>query len=133
MTRAEVALRLSQARARSGLTQAGLAAAMRISQPSIARAESGYRMPSIEFIDRWAKATGKPITLKLGDDKATLPSRSDRRRMVRSVLGAGRFNPWERKPSRVEADLLEKAGLNRAYFDQLRSPVGRSRRQTQAS
>lgn len=96
-------------------------------QPAIARAESGYRMPSVEFIDRWAKATGRPITLTLGDDKRGQLTRTERRRLVRSVLGPGRFNPWDREPSRVEAALLTKAGKDRAYFEELRAR-GRSRR-----
>lgn len=126
VTRAEIALLLAQARARSGLTQTQLASAMGTTQPAVARAESGYRLPSIEFIDRWAKATGRPITLTLGGSRSRVPSRSERRRMVRDVFGAGRFNPWERNPSPVEAALLEKAGLDRTYFEQLRRSGGRS-------
>lgn len=127
MTRSEIALRLTQSRLRSGLTQSQLAAAIGTPQPAIARAESGYRMPSVEFIDRWAKATGRPITLTLGDDKRGQLTRTERRRLVRSVLGPGRFNPWDREPSRVEAALLTKAGKDRAYFEELRAR-GRSRR-----
>ena len=126
MTRAEIAVVLTQARTRSGLTQTQLAAAMGTTQPAVARAESGYRLPSIEFIERWAKATGRPITLTLGGSRSRVPSLSERRRLVRAVLGPGRFNPWERNPAPVEAALLEKAGLGRAYFEQLRSPGGRS-------
>ena len=90
-------------------------------QPAIARAESGYRMPSLEFIDRWAKATGRPITLTLGEEKLSQLTRAERRRLVRSVLGPGRFNPWDRDPSRVEAALLTKAGRDRSYFERLRT------------
>jgi transcriptional regulator with XRE-family HTH domain len=126
VTRAEIALLLTKARVRSGLTQTHLAAAMGTTQPAVARAESGYRLPSIEFIERWAKATGRPITLTLGGSRSRVPSLSERRRMVRAVLGPGRFNPWERNPAPVEAALLEKAGLDRTYFEQLRSSGGRS-------
>ena len=132
MTRAEIALVLSQARARSGLTQAQLAAGMGTTQPAVARAESGYRLPSIEFIERWAKATGQPITLTLGGSRSRVPSRSERRQLVRAVLGAGRFNPWERNPSAAEAILLEKAGLSRTYFERLKGSSGRSKSGSQA-
>ena len=78
-------------------------------------------MPSLEFIDRWAKATGRPITLTLGQEKRGQLTRAERRRLVRSVLGPGRFNPWDRDPSRIEAAILEKAGKDRAYFEELRT------------
>lgn len=128
ITRSEIALRLTQSRLRGGLTQAQLATAMGTTQPAIARAESGYRMPSLEFIDRWAKATGEPITLTLGREGQSELTRSERRRLVRSVLGPGRFNPWDRQPSRVEAALLRKAGKDRAYFEEMRTPGSSSRR-----
>lgn len=132
MTRGEIAVRLSRARLQAGLTQAELAEAMGTPQPAIARAESGYRMPSIEFIDRWAKATGKPITLTLGESSTGVPNRAERRRIVESVLGPGRFNPWDRQLTRVEAAQLERAGMDRAYFERLRSSSGRPRGRSKA-
>lgn len=128
MTKAELALLLAQARSRAGMTQAELATAMGAAQPAIARAESGYRMPTIEFIDRWARATGSQITLALGGAQPSLPSASRRRAIARSVLGPGRFNPWDRKPSSVEAALLRKAGLGPKHFEELRSSRGKKRK-----
>src|SRR5713101_6397498 len=112
MTKSEIGLILANARRRSGKTQSELAQAMGTTQPAIARAEAGYRMPTLGFIDRWARATGAPISLKLGQTRPEMQPASARRAMVRSVLGAGRFNPWDRNPAPIEAALLEKAGLS---------------------
>jgi len=89
-------------------------------QPAIARAEAGYRMPTIEFIDRWALATGEPINLELGQPKPRRMSAAARRALVRSVLGPVRFNPWDRNPTAVEAELLNRAGWDREHFDRLK-------------
>lgn len=110
------------------MTQAELAIAMGAAQPAIARAESGYRMPTLEFIERWARATGSQITLTLGGARPPVPSASKRRAIARSVLGPGRFNPWDREPSSVEAALLTKAGLGPKHFEQLRSSHGKKRK-----
>jgi len=120
MTKSEVGLLLARARSRSGKTQAELAQAMGTTQPAIARAEAGYRMPTLGFIERWAQATGRPISLKLGVTRPGLPSAAARRARVRAVLGPGRFNPWDRNPSPVEAELLEQAGQSRGYFERLK-------------
>lgn len=120
MTKAEIGLILAGARLRAGKTQAQLAKAMATKQPAIARAEAGYRMPTIPFIDRWARATGEPIHLKLGPVRPQRMSAAARQALVRSVLGPGRFNPWERNPAPAEAELLEKAGLGRERFDRLK-------------
>jgi transcriptional regulator with XRE-family HTH domain len=120
MTNSEVGLILARARLQSGRTQVQLAEAMGTTQSAVARAEAGNRMPSLGFIDRWAAATGSPISLTFGSARSATTSRSSRREIVRSVLGPGRFNPWDRNPAPVEAELLEQAGLTRAYFDELR-------------
>lgn len=109
------------------MTQAQLAAGMGTTQPAVARAEAGYRMPTLGFIDRWARATGSPISLTLGQTRPELQSAADRRALVQSVLGPGRFNPWDRNPTPVEADLLERAGLSRAHFERLRRHRGQGR------
>ncbi len=124
MTKSEIGLVLANARRRSGKTQSELAQAMGTTQPAIARAEAGYRMPTLGFIDRWARATGAPISLKLGQSRQEIQPAAVRRAMVRSVLGAGRFNPWDRNPAPIEAALLEKAGLSREHFERIK----RSRR-----
>jgi len=92
---------------------------MATTQPAIARAEAGYRMPTIGFIDRWARATGEPIQLELGAATPQRMSAASRRALVRSVLGPGAFNPWDRNPTPAEADLLKRAGFDRVHFDRL--------------
>ncbi len=127
MTKSEVGLTLANARRRCGKTQAALAQAMGTTQPVIARAEAGYRMPTLGFIDRWARATGAPITLELGAAQRGMQPASARRAMVRSALGSGRFNPWDRNPAPVEAELLEQTGQDREYFDRLKRRGGGKR------
>ena len=120
MTKPEIGLILANARRRSGKTQAELAQVMGTTQPVIARAEAGYRMPTLDFIDRWARGTGVPIVLKLGQSRPGMPAAATRRALVRSVLGPGRFNPWDRNPAPVEAALLEQAGLSRKHFERMK-------------
>jgi transcriptional regulator with XRE-family HTH domain len=126
VTKSEIGLTLASARRRSGKTQAALAEAMGTTQPVIARAEAGYRMPTLGFIDRWARATGAPITIELGKSPRGMQPASARRALVRSVLGPGRFNPWDRNPAPVEAELLEQAGQSREHFERLRRRRGQS-------
>src|ERR1700694_259545 len=128
MTKSEIGLILADARRRSGKTQAQLADAMGTTQPAIARAEGGYRMPTIGFIDRWSRSTGVPISLALGQSRPRLQSAAERRAMVQSVLGPGRFNPWDRNPAPVEAELLESAGLSRKHFERLRRRRGQGQK-----
>ncbi len=127
MTKSEIGLILASARRRSGKTQVQLAQAMGTTQPVIARAEAGYRMPTLGFIERWAHATEVPISLTFGQTRPQMQTASARREMVRSVLGPGRFNPWDRNPSPVEANLLEQTGLSREHFDRLKRHRGRRR------
>jgi transcriptional regulator with XRE-family HTH domain len=127
VTKSEIGLLLANARRRAGKTQAELAQAMGTTQPVIARAEAGYRMPTLGFVERWARATGAPIALTLGDKPRRMQPASARRAMVRSVLGPGRFNPWDRNPSPVEAELLERAGKGRRHFERLKRVRGQSR------
>ena len=127
MTKSEIGLILATARRRSSKTQAELAEAMGTTQPVIARAEAGYRMPTLGFIDRWARATGAPISLRLGDAPREMQPAAVRRSMVQSVLGPGRFNPWDRNPSPVEAELLEQGGKSREHFERLKRRHGQRR------
>ena len=127
MTKAEIGLILARARRRAGQTQLELAQTMATTQPVIARAEAGNRMPTLGFIDRWARATGAPISLRLGDTQPEMQPAAARRAVVRSVLGPGRFNPWDRNPSAVEAKLLEQNGQGREHFEQLKQGRGHPR------
>ncbi len=133
MTKSEMGLILAEARRRSGKTQRDLAEAMGTTQPAIARAEAGFRMPTLGLIDRWARATGAPISLRLGQARSGMQPASKRRAMVRSVLGPGRFNPWDRNPAPIEAKLLEQAGLSRKHFERLRPDRGQERKARSAS
>jgi len=128
MTKTEVGWLLASARARSRMTQAKLAEVMGTTQPVVARAEGGYRMPTLEFIDRWARATGMPLTMTFGGGAQAPDSPARKRALVDSVLGPGRFDPWERQPSDVEAALLKKAGRTQAYFRGLKASGGKARR-----
>ena len=47
------------------------------------------------FVDRWAGATGYPLTLTLGENPKTLTSQQ-KSQLVRDVLGDDVFDPWER-------------------------------------
>jgi transcriptional regulator with XRE-family HTH domain len=127
MTKSEVGLILASARRRAGKTQAELAKVMGTTQPVIARAEAGYRMPTLGFIDRWARATGAPISLRLGETRRGMETATARRATVRSVLGPGRFNPWDRNPSQIEAELLNQAGQSREHFERLKRDRGQRR------
>lgn len=61
-----IAFQIYGARLSRGLTQTQLAKLVGTKQASIARAESGDYNPSIEFLERIAKALDVPLTLKLG-------------------------------------------------------------------
>ncbi|HKC20424.1 MAG TPA: helix-turn-helix transcriptional regulator [Candidatus Dormibacteraeota bacterium] len=124
MNATEFGVLLAGARTRARLTQVELAGRMGTRQSVIARAEAGGRLPTLEFIDRWARATGVPITMTLGQDAEPI-SASEKRALIDAVLGPGRFDPWQRNPSEVEAKLLRQAGHGPAYFQRLRGPRGR--------
>jgi transcriptional regulator with XRE-family HTH domain len=59
----EVSWLITEARLFTGLTQAKLAKKMKTKQPSIARVESGRMLPSLEFLDKLAKAIGTELIL----------------------------------------------------------------------
>lgn len=118
---------LARRRREAGLTQTELADRMGTTQAAISKIEGGRTLPSLVVLDRFAKATGKPLTLTLGE-ASRLPSRGEMRRRVRSVLGDYEFNPWDRSPTAVEAESLIADGLTRERFEGKTAPVrGRSR------
>lgn len=117
---------LARRRLEAGLTQAEVAERMGTTQAAISKMEGGRTLPSLVVLDRFAKATGKPLTLTLGEP-SRLPSRGEMRRRVRSVLGDYEFNPWERSPTPVEAESLIADGLTRERFEGKRASI-RSRR-----
>ncbi len=114
MNSAAVGIELTSARRAAGLTQREVARRMGTSQPAIARAEAGWtQLPSLQWLERYSDAVGRPITLTIGAkaDTEELVRRADR------VLGAGfEQNPWERGPSPLEARSLNSRGLTRERF-----------------
>ncbi len=60
-----VARQLIEARARAGLTQQELADRMGTTQPVIARLESGRQKPTTKTLERFAKATGSKVEVRL--------------------------------------------------------------------
>jgi ribosome-binding protein aMBF1 (putative translation factor) len=56
---------LIQARARAGMTQAQVASRMRTNQSVVARIESGRSPPNFKTLERYARAVGRRIELRL--------------------------------------------------------------------
>lgn len=61
----DIAFELAAARARSGLSQAELAARMGTSKAVISRMENGSSLPSIRTLLRFAEATGSKVQVRL--------------------------------------------------------------------
>ena len=126
MNSAQMALELRARRMKAGLTQAAMARAMGTSQPAVARAEAGLRMPSTNLINRWAAATGYPITLAFGLAEKPLTSR-EKARLVRTVLGRKAFDPWARLADKEARGLnveLERRYLATVASGGRAAPVG---------
>ena len=115
MDAAQVGRVVEQLRRESGLTQTELAARMGTTQAAISKSETGRTLPSLTVLERAARAVGKPVTLTLGQPSRRL-SRRERAARVRRVLGDYEFNPWDRDPSRAEAESLLADGLTRERF-----------------
>ncbi len=126
MNTAELSRRLAAARRAAGLTQTELAERMGTKQSAISRIEAGRQLPSLEMLERFARATGRPFTVTFGDSATSL-SRRERRARVRRVLGDYRFDPWERRPTDVEARTLVADGLTRERFERAAAASARSR------
>lgn len=105
-----LAIDLLALRRAAGLNQGQLAARMGTAQPAIARAEAGRVMPSVKFIERWARACGTPYTLVLGGEQPA-PTAEERQAIVRSIFGADNWNPYDRAPSAVERRTLRQQEL----------------------
>jgi ribosome-binding protein aMBF1 (putative translation factor) len=61
----EIAAQLIAARSRAGLTQADVAKRMGTTQSVVARLESGRQRPSLDSLERYAKATGSQLRVEL--------------------------------------------------------------------
>jgi len=115
MNQTQVGLEVAKLRKQGGLTQAELARRAGTIQAVISRLETGAKVPGFETLDRIVSATGGEMLLTLGG-KAPLPTRAERRRRVRQVLGDYEFNPWDRDPTAAEAQSLRADGLDRGRF-----------------
>jgi DNA-binding XRE family transcriptional regulator len=60
-----IARELMGARIRAGLTQGEVAKRMHTTQSTIARLESGRKMPSMRTLSRYAEATGSRAVIRL--------------------------------------------------------------------
>jgi transcriptional regulator with XRE-family HTH domain len=112
----ELGRKLAGAPLKAGLTQVEVARRMGTTQAAISRMENGRVLPTLVVLDKFARATGRPIELVIGQ-RARPPSRKELRRRVRLALGDYEFNPWERSPSAAEADSLIADGLTRERFE----------------
>jgi transcriptional regulator with XRE-family HTH domain len=111
MNRDLLAIELQARRLRANLTQAQLARRMSTSQSLIARVEAATVSPGVDVIDRWARATGIPLTLTFGGD-TPVPDAGERARLLREAFGPDAFNPWTRDPSEVEQRTLRRLGID---------------------
>jgi transcriptional regulator with XRE-family HTH domain len=120
MNLAALGLELARNRRRARLTQREVGERMGTTQSSIARVESGAARPSLDFLERFARATGIPISIELGQPTPRELSVKARRQRVRSVLGDFVFDPWLRNPTDLEKRALNARGLTREYFQRKR-------------
>ena len=113
---------LARGRRRAGLSQAALAARIGTTQPAISKIESGQTLPTLIVLERIAGALQEPLEVFVRAGAVSELSRRDRRQRVRRVLGAYRFNPWERNPSAAEAKSLVADSLTRERFESEEAP-----------
>ena len=113
---------LARGRRRAGLSQAALAARIGTTQPAISKIESGQTLPTLIVLERIAGALQEPLEVFVRAGAVSELSRRDRRQRVRRVLGAYRFNPWERNPSAAEAKSLVADGPTRERFESEEAP-----------
>lgn len=126
MKAAEIGIELAKARRRAGLSQTQLARLMGTSQSAVARSEAGWVRPTLDFIERFAKATEQPI--RLGslliwvEPRAEQPLEAERLQRIRRALGDFEFDPWQRNPTPAEQKSLLADGLTRERFKGSKSP-----------
>jgi transcriptional regulator with XRE-family HTH domain len=76
---------LLAARLLAGLTQAEVARRMGTLNTAISRVETGRSAPTLVFLERFARALGRPLTLRLGLDP--VPSRAERYERAERAFG----------------------------------------------
>jgi transcriptional regulator with XRE-family HTH domain len=106
---------LKRAREKAGLSQSEMAARLGITQPGVARAESGRQNATSKFIERWALATKSPIPMVFGAGLPTIPDEERARRSL-ILLGGRPMDPWERNPSPAEQATLIAEGFPRPEY-----------------
>lgn len=120
MNKKAMGVTIRRTRTKARLTQAELASRMGTTQSVIARAEGGEVLPSLNFLERLALATGQRLVIELGP-KSTAPNRRQRRDRVRRATRNFVFNPWDRDPTEAEAKSLLADGLTRERFTRQRA------------
>jgi transcriptional regulator with XRE-family HTH domain len=78
---------------------------MGTTQSAISRIEAGRTAPSVDVIERYARAIGQPITLTFGATQEPT-TREQQRRRVEKALKGFRFDPWARSPDAAEMKSL---------------------------
>ena len=121
MNLGSLGLQLARNRRGAGLTQREVAERIGTTQSAIARVESGAARPSIDFLERFTRATGIPMAIEFGNTKPRTLSVAARRKRVRAAVGEFVFDPWLRNPSRLESRALEARGLTRERFQSKRA------------
>jgi transcriptional regulator with XRE-family HTH domain len=121
MKLATIAVELTAARRTAGLSQRAVAGRMGTTQSAVSRVESGRAVPSLDFLERYARALGAPLLFEFGA-APELPGRRVRSERVRRVLRDYTFNPWLRNPTPAEQRTLEADGLTREYFESQATP-----------
>jgi transcriptional regulator with XRE-family HTH domain len=110
MNRETLSVQMKALRLGASLTQSELAERIGTSQANIARVEGAKITPGLEFIDRWASATGIPLQLTLGSPEPAISPEARRQRVI-DAFGPNAFDPWERDPSPVEQETLRRLGI----------------------
>jgi transcriptional regulator with XRE-family HTH domain len=106
-----VGMEVARLRRDAGLTQQALARRAGTTQAVISRLENGLKVPGYATLDRIAISLDAALTVTFGPTDE--PTREERRRRVRAVIGDRPFDPWERDPAPAEQRSLIADGLDR--------------------
>jgi transcriptional regulator with XRE-family HTH domain len=127
MKPSRIAVDLVRYRKEAGLTQTEVARRMGTTQSVVARAETNWEtLPTLDFIERFARAIGRPITITLGED-AQLSDRDIAGRSQTALRGF-EFDPWDRPLADIEKEGLVREGLTREHFQSKRASKRRRNR-----
>jgi hypothetical protein len=100
---------------------------MGTTQSVVARAETNWEtLPTLDFLERFARAIGRPITITLGEDSragdADVAGRSQ------AALRGFEFDPWDRPLADIEKQGLVREGLTSEHFQSQRTAKRRRNR-----